>query len=75
MSEKIKPSVYVQLGDDGNPEIKVVGTMHDAALLCVALMAGLTAQSGEDPAKYLVALATNAADLLERMEDNSNEED
>lgn len=75
MSDKIKPSVYVQLGDDGNPEVKAAGSAAEQSALCVALMAGLTMMySANDPAEYLTFLMMSAAELLEHLEETNHED-
>lgn len=75
MREDFRPTVTVRLGDDGNPEINIDGTTMQAQQLCVALLAALAAGS-DDPAGALISIVTNAADLLDRVEteeDNDNE--
>lgn len=42
--------------------------------LCVALLAALAAGS-DDPAGYLISIVTNAADLLDRVESEEDEDD
>lgn len=67
--------IRVSYGEDGNPQIETNCVGLEASKLCVALLAALAAGS-DDPAGYLISIATNAADLLDRMEteeDNDNE--
>ena len=63
-----KPYLHVTFGDDGNPEIEASGSRKEQNTLCVALLAGMAATSN-DVAEYLSAVATNAAELLIRMEE------
>lgn len=67
--------IRVSYGEDGNPQIETNCVGLEASKLCVALLAALAAGS-DDPAGYLISIATNAADLLDRVEteeDNDNE--
>lgn len=77
MREDFRPTVTVQLGDDGNPEINIDGTTMQGQQLCVALLAGLAMEiSPENPVSFLTYMAISAADLLDRMEteeDKDNE--
>lgn len=77
MREDFRPTVTVQLGDDGNPEINIDGTTMQAQQLCVALLAGLAIEiSPADPVSFLTGMAISAGNLLDRMEteeDNDNE--
>lgn len=66
LTGKVKPYLHVQYGNDGNPEIKMTCIGIDATNLCVALVAGLAANS-VDPETWLIRVMTNAADLVGRM--------
>lgn len=66
LTGKVKPYLHVQYGNDGNPEIKMTCIGIDATKLCVALVAGLAANS-VDPETWLIRVMTNAADLVGRM--------
>lgn len=73
MREDFRPSITVRLGDDGNPEIELDGTMMQGQQLCVALLAALAMEiAPENPVNFLTGMAISAADLLDRVE---NEED
>lgn len=65
-------SLKIQLGQDGNPKIYACGTQTDQAALCAALVAGICMDSGA-PVERLIAIATSAADLMDRMEDTTDE--
>lgn len=67
MNKNDKQSVHVQIGENGNPEVEVIGTVSDAKVLCTCLMASLAA-TDEDPVDTLSSMMVGAADLLDRME-------
>ena len=71
---KISPDAQlkIQLGEDGTPEIYACGTPLDQAALCTALVAGICMDS-KDPAELLISMMTSAADLIDRMEDTTDE--
>ena len=73
MKSKHKPYLYVTFGDDGNPEIEAIGNQKEQNSLCVALLAGMAATSG-DIAGYLTAVMFNAAELLERLDEEATNE-
>lgn len=74
MNDKNKPFVHVQFGDDGNPEVKVAGSMGDQGALCIVLMAGLAMMYGaNDPTKVLMFLMTSAAELVDQLEDDDED--
>ena len=74
MNDKNKPFVHVQLGDDGNPEIKVAGSAGEQVALCAALMAGLAMMYGaNDTTKMLMFLMTSAAELVDQLEDDDED--
>ena len=69
MKQDFKPSVLVQLGDDGNSEIKIDGTTDQAKALCVALLAGLAMETEPDNIEgFFMGMVISTADLLNRME-------
>lgn len=69
-----KPYLHVTFGDDGNPEIEVSGSCQEQNSLCVALLAGMAANS-DDIAGYLTAVMFHAAELLERVSKEDTNED
>lgn len=76
MSHPNKNYLRVSYGDDGNPQVETNCVGLEASKLCVALLAALAAGSN-DPAGYLIFVMTNAADLLDHVEteeDENNEE-
>ncbi len=75
MTKPNKSYIRVSYGEDGNPQIETNCVRLETSKLCVSLLAALAAGS-DDPAGYLISIVTNAADLLDRMEteeDNDNE--
>ena len=77
LTGKVKPYLRVSYGEDGNPQVEASCVGLEASKLCVALLAALAAGS-DDPAGYLISIVTNAADLLDRVEseeDEDNEEE
>lgn len=65
-------SLRIQLGEDGEPKIYASGTPLDQAALCTALVAGICMDS-KNPAELLISMMTSAADLMDRMEETSDE--
>ena len=59
MREDFRPTVTVQLGDDGNPQIETNCVGLEASKLCVALLAALAAGS-DDPAGALISIVTRS---------------
>jgi hypothetical protein len=77
MTKPNKNYLRVSYGEDGNPQVETSCVGLEASKLCVALLAALAAGS-DDPAGYLISIVTNAADLLdcvESEEDEDNEEE
>ena len=77
MTKTNKNYLRVSYGEDGNPQVETSCVGLEASKLCVALLAALAAGS-DDPAGYLISIVTNAADLLDRVEseeDEDNEEE
>lgn len=75
MSKPNESYIRVSYGEDGNPQIETNCVGLEALKLCVALLAALAAGS-DDPSGALISIVTNAADLLDRVEteeDNDNE--
>lgn len=61
----------IQLGPDGNPEIYACGTEMEQKALCAALIAGICMDQGNPAA--LLSITTAAADLMDRMEESTDE--
>lgn len=75
MSKPNESYIRVSYGEDGNPQIETNCVGLEALKLCVSLLAALAAGS-DDPAGALISIVTNAANLLdcvETEEDNDNE--
>lgn len=61
----------IQLGPDGNSEIYACGTEMEQKALCAALIAGICMDQGNPAA--LLSITTAAADLMDRMEESTDE--
>ena len=62
----------IQLGPDGDPKIYACGTEMEQKALCAALIAGICMDQGNPAA--LLSITTAAADLMDRMEEATNED-
>lgn len=67
------PMLKIQLGEDGNPEVYVQGTLTEQAALCTAAVAAICMEC-PNPAGVLISMMTTAADLMDRTEEVHNEE-
>ena len=71
-----KPYLLAQLGDDGNPEIKIiVDDIEDANELGMALVAALAIENKCDPANYIIRMAIGAAAVLDQLGQLEERED
>ena len=71
-----KPYLLAQLGDDGNPEIKIiVDDIEDANELGMALVAALAIENKCDPVNYLTRMAIGAAAVLNQLGQLEERED
>ena len=73
MTKPNKNYLRVSYDEDGDPQIETSCVGLEASKLCVALLAALAAGS-DDPAGYLISIVTNAADLLDRVESEEDED-
>lgn len=70
---KINPNAQlkIQMGPGGNPKIYACGTEMEQKALCAALIAGICMDQGNPAA--LLSITTAAADLMDRMEESTDE--
>lgn len=70
---KINPNAQlkIQMGPCGNPKIYACGTEMEQKALCAALIAGICMDQGNPAA--LLSITTAAADLMDRMEESTDE--
>lgn len=70
---KISPNaqLQIQMGEDGNPKIYICGTEMEQKALCAALVAGVC--MGQSNPAALLSIVTAAADLMDSMEETTDE--
>ena len=71
-TETKHPMLKIQIGEDGNPEVYAQGTPTEQAALCTALVAAICMEY-PDPAGVLISMMTTAADLMDSMEETTDE--
>ena len=71
---KISPNaqLQIQMGEDENPTIYICGTEMVQKALCAALIAGVCMRQSNPAA--LLSIVTAAADLMDSMEEATDEE-
>lgn len=71
---KISPNaqLQIQMGEDENPTIYICGTEIEQKALCAALIAGVCMRQSNPAA--LLSIVTAAADLMDSMEEATDEE-
>ena len=63
--------LQIQMGEDGSPKIYICGTEMEQNALCAALIAGVC--MGQSNPAALLSIVTAAADLMDRMEETTDE--